>query len=71
MVFHPRDRHKVISCSFPQLSVGNVKLQYVPRFKYLGHMIVSNNADDADIQREVTNLFIRTKPNMLIRKFSK
>jgi len=33
---------------------------YVSRFKYLGHvMIVSNNADDADIQREVTNLFVR------------
>ena len=32
-------------------------------------MIVSNNTDDADIQREVTNLFIRT--NILIRRFSK
>ena len=43
----------------------------MPRFKYryLGHMIVSNNADDADIQREVTNLFVRN--NILIRKFYK
>ena len=41
----------------------------LPRFKYLSHMTVSNNANDADIQREVTNLFVHT--NILIRKFSK
>ena len=56
-VFHPRDRRKVISCSFPQLlSVLNVNLQYVPRFKYVGHIIDNSNADDADIQRKVSNL---------------
>ena len=44
-------------------------LQYVQSFKYLGHIISSNNNDDADIQREITNMFIRT--NILARKFYK
>ena len=33
MVFAPRDRRSIVSYSFPQFSVGKVKLQYVPRFK--------------------------------------
>jgi hypothetical protein len=32
-------------------------LHFVSNFKYLGHRIVNNNTDDADIQREVSNLF--------------
>jgi len=35
----------------------------------LGHVISSNNNDDADIQRDVSNIFIRT--NILSRKFHK
>jgi len=35
----------------------------------LGHIISSNNNYDADIQREVSNIFIRT--NILSRKFHK
>ena len=31
-------------------------------------MISSTNADDADIQREITNMFVRT--NILLRRFS-
>jgi len=45
------------------------KQQYVYNFKYLGHIISSNNIDDTDIQREITNIFIRR--NILIRKFLK
>jgi len=45
-------------------------LQYVNCFRtYLGHIISSNNIDDSDIQREITNTFIRT--NILTRKFNK
>ena len=69
MVFPPRDKSKVVSSSFKPLCVGTQLLQYVPTFKYLGHMIMNNNSDDADIQREINNLFVRT--NILIRKFSK
>ena len=43
--------------------------KFVESFKYLGHIISNSNIDDADIQREVSNMFIRT--NILARKFSK
>ena len=67
MTFLPRDRSKVVSLCFPELCVNGEKLAYVKRFKYLGHIITDNNMDDADIQREITNMFIRT--NTLTHKF--
>jgi len=69
MVFPPQDKSKVVSSSFKPLRADTQLLQYVPTFKYLGHMIMNNNSDDADIQREINNMFVRT--NILIRKFSK
>jgi len=41
----------------------------MPSFKYLGHIIMSSNSDDNDIQREINNMLVRT--NILIRKFFK
>ena len=38
-------------------------------FKYLSHMITDSLTDDADMQREVRNLFVRT--NTLRRRFYK
>ena len=46
---------------FPQFSLGTNLLQFVKEFKYLGHTITDNLTDDADIQREIRNLFVRTK----------
>lgn len=69
MLFTPRDRSKVVMSSFPEFCVNGEKLQFVESFKYLGHIISNSNIDDADIQREVSNMFIRT--NILARKFSK
>ena len=69
MVFNPKSRSKIVSQSFPALHLGSQPLQYVPNFKYLGHKLMNTNMDDADIQREITNMFIRT--NLLLRKFSK
>ena len=69
MVFSPCDRSKVVMSCFPELCANGEKLQYVNSFKYLGHIISSNNCDDTDIQREITNMFIRT--NILTRKFHK
>jgi len=57
-----------MSCS-PEFHANGEKLQYVNSFKYLGHIISSDNTDDTDIHREVTNMFIRT--NILSRKFHK
>ena len=69
MVFNPRDRSKVILPSFPLFRIGTEMLEFVPSFRYLGHIITCNNNDDDDIQREINNMFVRT--NILIRKFSK
>jgi len=67
MTFSPRDRSKVVSLCFPELCLNGEKLAYVKSFKYLGNIIAHNNMDDADIQREITNVFICT--NTLTRKF--
>ena len=69
MVFSPYNLSKVVMSCFPELDASGEKLQYVNSFKYLGHIISSNNIDDSDIQREMTNMFIRTY--ILTRKFNK
>ena len=67
--FSPYDRSKVVMSCFPEFHANSEKLQYVNSFKYLGHIISSNNIDDSDIRREITSMFIRT--NILTRKFNK
>ena len=59
----------MIMSSFPEFCATGKIMDYVTSFKYLGHIISSNNNDDADIQSEVSNMFIRTK--ILSRKFHK
>jgi len=44
-------------------------LQFVNEFRYLGHIISNNLCDDADIKREIHNMYVRT--NMLIQRFRK
>ena len=44
-------------------------MQFANEFKYLGHIITENLTDDADIDREIRNLFVRT--NILRRLFYK
>jgi len=68
MVFAPKCRNKIISRSFPLFKLGDTTLQYVTEFKYLGHIISDSFTDDADIRREIRNMFVRT--NILIRKYS-
>jgi len=60
MVFKPKSRAKVVADIFPQFNLGNNLLQFVKEFKYLGHTITDHLTDDADIQREVRSLFVRT-----------
>jgi hypothetical protein len=69
MVFNPRDRNKLVSTSYPNLTLGSSLLQFVSAFKYLGHMITNDLSDDTDIEREVRNMFVRT--NILARRFSR
>ena len=47
--------------------VRNSNLQYIKQFKYLRHFISSNLTEDEDVQREISNMFIRTI--ILFRKF--
>jgi len=67
MCFLPKNRHRIFSTTFPLFKVGNSDLQFVPQFKYLGHIITSNLSDNEDIQREIRSMFVRC--NLLIRKF--
>ena len=69
MVFKPKLRTKIVADIFPQFSLGTNLLQFVTEFKYLGHVITDNLTDDADMQQEVRNLFVRT--NILRHRFYK
>ena len=68
MVAGPYNKHKTVCQSFPQFMLTNRSLSYVTQFKYLGHIIENTFCDNADINRELKNLFGRA--NVLIRRFS-
>ena len=69
MVFSPRNSKKIVTTDFPMFKLGNSYINFVPEFKYLGHIINDSLTDDEDIQREMHLMFVRT--NILLRKFSK
>ena len=52
----------------PNIYLDGSVVEYVNRFKYLGHIITRDFCDDDDIMREVRSLSIRG--NTLIRKFN-
>ena len=62
-------RTKVISKTFPSFILEGKELKFVKEFMYLGHIIYHDLKDDADIDREVRNMFF--KANMLVPKFGK
>jgi hypothetical protein len=68
MMFLPKKRSRVVALNFPLFKFDREYLQFVHNFKYLGHWISSGNTDNDDIQREITNMFIRC--NTLKRRFS-
>jgi hypothetical protein len=69
MLFTPKRRNLIVTGQFPPLQLGDEALHFVSTFKYLGHKIANDITDDSDIQREISNLFVRT--NILIRRFRK
>jgi len=69
MMFKPKCRSKIVSEQFPCFTLSNKHIQYVDRFRYLGHILNNEFTDDDDIRREIRNLFMRT--NLLTRRFSK
>jgi len=68
MVANPYDRSRYVFQCFPQFTLENCKLSYVPQFKYLGHIIEHTFCDDSDVNKVLRNLFARV--NVLIRRFS-
>jgi hypothetical protein len=69
MIFNPYRSRKIVCTIFPNLRVGTSQLEFVTRFKYLGHIIDNILNGDADIVREIGSLF--TRCNILIRRFSR
>jgi len=67
MIFMPKNHNRLFTTVFPPFKIGRSVLQFVPQFKYLGHILTNNLSDDADINREVRSMFVRC--NILIRKF--
>ena len=67
MVFTPKSKNKVISSTFPALSLAGSHLSFVDQLKYLGHIIDSKLCDINDMKREIKCLFTRT--NILLRRF--
>jgi len=59
----------IVRAVFPSFKLGTIDLQFVPTFRYLGHIVTESLCDNEDIHREIKNLFIRT--NSFVHKFSK
>ena len=51
----------------PDIHLSGSTLQYVTKFKYLGHIITNSMKDDEDIMREIRSL--NARGNVIIRKF--
>ena len=69
MVFDPRQRSIIVAETFPKFQIESNYLQFVTKLKYLGYIITRNLSDDDDIQREISNLFVRI--NVLHSTFNK
>ena len=60
MILNPTDKTKTVSQSFPHFTIDGHCLQFVNEFRYLEHIITNSLPDDADIKREIHNMYVRT-----------
>ena len=67
MVINPTDSTKIVSKVFPHFMINGQSVEFVQKFRYLGHVISQKMSDDSDIKREIRNMYMRT--NMLTQKF--
>ena len=67
IVFNPSQKPKIVSHEFKNFVLDGRKSEYVVMFKYLGHLISSHLSDDADVKREIRNMYVRA--NTLRRRF--
>jgi hypothetical protein len=69
MVYNPKNSRMIIDSKVPNFTLNGNVLQFVDKFKYLGHVINNKLSDDDDVKREIRNMFMRT--NVLIRRYNK
>jgi len=67
MILNPTDKTKTVFQTFSHFTIDGHCLQFVNEFRYLGHIKSNNLCDDADIKRQIHNMYVRT--NMLIQRF--
>ena len=69
MVFNPTCKAKIVAHDFKKFYIDGNELSFVSSFKYLGHILCNTMSDDADIKREVKNLYMRA--NILASLYSR
>ena len=65
----PLVKCKIVSFVFRNLSLGDKELNFVDKFKYLGHLISCDLSDDIDIKHEICTMFVCI--NTFSRRFSR
>ena len=66
MVVNPKCTSKLVCDNLPQFVLSQ-QLKFVTSFKYLGHVLMNNMSDTADIEREIRSMFMRC--NVLVIRF--
>ena len=69
MVLNPMCKAKIVTHDFKKFNIDGNELSFESSFKYLGHILCNTMSDDADIKREVRNLYMRA--NVLARLYSR
>ena len=69
MIFRSSSNYSQLIDPVPHLTMNGVALNFVNSFKYLGHIICNTLGDNADINCEIRNMYIRA--NVLVRRFGK
>ena len=66
MVVNPQRRSALVRAVFPSFKLGTIDLQFVPTFRYLGHIVTESLCDNENIHIEIKNLFGPQIQQMLI-----
>jgi len=62
--FAPCNKSRIVSDVFPNLVLCGQPLQFVPEFRYLGHIISDQHKDDSDIAREIRCMYTRVNKKL-------
>jgi len=61
-VVNPLDKTRIVSKSFSHFCINGQFVQFVDELRYLGHIITSNLHDDADVNREIRDMYMLCEP---------